>query len=146
MVGAFKRLLVGDALHAGEPLQQEIVGGVLDPLRHVRVRRTAVRRVVFETAVGGRIVRRRDDDAVGEARRAPAVVIEDGVRNGRRRRVFVRSAIITSMPLAASTSSALAPAGADNAWVSSPRNNGPSMPCFWRYRQMACVMASTCFH
>ncbi|MNC29527.1 hypothetical protein D3C75_777750 [compost metagenome] len=50
---------------------------------------------------------------------------------------------ITCTPLAASTSRALAVAGADSAWVSAPMNSGPSMPFSWRYRQMAWVMART---
>ena len=48
------------------PLAQQLVGPVLDPLRDVGVGRAAVGRVVLEAAVLGRIVRRRDDDAVGE--------------------------------------------------------------------------------
>ncbi len=58
--------------------------------------RPAVGRVVLEAAIIGRIVRGRDDDAVGESCRAPAVVGEDRVRNRRRRRVFVALASITS--------------------------------------------------
>ena len=51
------------------------------------------------------------------------------------------SAIITSTPLAASTSSALVRAGTERAWVSMPRNSGPSIVCSLRYRQMAWLMA-----
>ena len=86
----------------------------------------------------GRIVRRRDDDAV----RQP-VLCGRGCRRGSRARspgVGVYSspaAIITSTPLAASTSSALANAGADSACVSMPRNSGPAMPCCLRYSQIA---------
>ena len=36
---------------------------------------------------------------------------------------------ITSTSLAASTSIAVRIAGSDSAWVSLPRNSGPSMPC-----------------
>jgi hypothetical protein len=54
------------------------------------------------------------------------------------------AASITSTPLPASTSSALAAAGSESAWVSMPRKSGPSMPFFLRYRQIACVIASTC--
>ena len=53
------------------------------------------------------------------------------------------AAVMTSTPFAASTSSALANAGADSAWVSKPMNSGPSMPFCRRYAQMAWVMAST---
>ena len=44
---------------------------------------------------------------------------------------------MTSTPLAASTSSALANAGSDSACVSMPRKSGPSMPCLRRYWQIA---------
>jgi hypothetical protein len=46
--------------------------------------------------------------------------------------------------LAASTSSALAAAGTDSAWVSRPRNNGPVMFCEARYWKIAWVMARMC--
>ena len=48
---------------------------------------------------------------------------------------------ITVTPLAASTSSAVAVAGPDSAWLSAPMNIGPSVPCSARYSQMAWVMA-----
>lgn len=47
-----------------------------------------MRRVVLDAAVIGRVVRWRDDDAIGLAAVAPAVVHKDGVRHARRRRVF----------------------------------------------------------
>ena len=81
---------------------------ILDPARDARVGGAAVRRVVLEAAVLGRIVRRRDHDAVGETALAAAVV-----RRGSRARSPAsacsrrRSTIITSTPLAASTSRAL---------------------------------------
>src|SRR5262249_57342041 len=56
------------------------------PGGHVGVGGAAVGRVVLEAAVRGRVVRGRDDDAVGEMLRAAAVVGEDGVRYHRRRR------------------------------------------------------------
>ncbi len=52
------------------------------------------------------------------------------------------SSISTVTPLAASTSSAVAVAGSDSAWVSAPRNSGPSVPCPVRYSQIACVVAA----
>ena len=55
---------------AGDPLEVAAdvgVGAVGDPARGVGVGRAAVRRVVLEAAVGGRVVARGDDDAVGEA-------------------------------------------------------------------------------
>ena len=112
------------------PPSSSALARCLDPAGDVGVGRAAVRRVVLEAAVFGRIVRRRDDDAVGEPAGAAAVVDEDRVRDRRRRRVFaVRARSCISTPFAASTSSALAKAGSDSACVSMPRNSGPSMPC-----------------
>ena len=80
----------GDGLRVWQPshpdvaVAQERVGPFLDPRRHVGVGRAAVRRVVLEAAVLGRVVRRRDDDAVrampGDA---TAVVHENRVRDDR---------------------------------------------------------------
>ena len=47
-----------------------------------------------------------------------------------------------STPLAASTDSAVRSAGMDSAWVSLPINSGPLIPSFFRYSQMAWVMAT----
>src|SRR5258708_5020352 len=47
-------------------------------------------------------------------------------------------------PLAANTSSALASAGVDSAWVSMPMNSGPSTPAPWRCSQIAWLMARMC--
>ena len=87
--GRFARAVIGDALHAAEAVFEKAVGGALDVSRDVGIGRTAIGRIVFEAAVLGRIVRRRDHDAVGEAAVAALVVGEDGVRNHRRRRVAV---------------------------------------------------------
>ena len=74
------------ACTSATPAREQRVGAVLNPLGHVGVRRSAVRRVVLEAAVLGRIVRGRDHDAVGEVGRAAAVVGENGPRDDRRRR------------------------------------------------------------
>ena len=79
----------GDLLHAREIRLEEPVRLVLDPARDVRIGRTTVRRVVLEAAVLGRVVRRRDDDAVGQLVAPSAVVDEDRVRDDGRRRVAV---------------------------------------------------------
>ena len=73
------------ALHAAVSAAQQFVGPVLDPVRHVGVGGAAVGRVVLEAAVLGRIVRRRDDDAVREVLLAAAVVDEDGSGDDRGR-------------------------------------------------------------
>ena len=78
-------------------LADDLVGAVGDPARRVRVGGPAVGRVVLEAAVARRVVRRRDDDAVGQAgaggadagRGAGAVRREDRVRDGGGGRVGV---------------------------------------------------------
>ena len=52
---------------------------------------------------------------------------------------------MTSTPLPASTSSALAKAGSESAWVSLARNSGPAVPWPARYWQIAWVMARIWF-
>src|SRR5271166_4971219 len=70
------------------PRSQQFVRPVLDPAGHVGIGGAAVGRVVLEASILGRIVRRRDDDAVGEMILvfATAVVNENGARDygGRR--------------------------------------------------------------
>ena len=76
-------------LHPRIAVAQQRVGARLDPLGDIGIGRPAVGRIVLEAAVLRRIVRGRDDDAVGEAIAAPAIVDEDGVRDHRRRREAV---------------------------------------------------------
>ena len=85
------RLACGGQRHALDATQvcQQTVRLGFDDAGDLRIRRSAVGGVVLEAAVVGWIVRGRDDDAVGEPILAPLVVNEDGVRNRRRRRVFV---------------------------------------------------------
>ena len=84
--GGPDRLGERHALDLGIAGSEQGVGAVLDPRRDVGVGRAAVGRVVLEAAVGGRIVRRRDHDAVARVLGAAAVVDEDRVRDDRRRR------------------------------------------------------------
>ena len=79
-------VLEPDPLDALQVRLEQLVGGVLDRAGHVGVGGAAVRRVVLEAAVAGRVVRGRDDDAVGRPAPAAAVVGEDRVRDHRRRR------------------------------------------------------------
>ena len=67
VVDALQRPLVRDALHAASRLaSSSLACASIQPVTS-RIRRPAVRRVVLEAAILGRVVRRRDDDAVGEA-------------------------------------------------------------------------------
>ncbi|MNO69871.1 hypothetical protein D3C76_607340 [compost metagenome] len=77
------------ALDAGKACGQQFVGLGLDPLGHVAVGRAAIGRVVLEAPALRRVVRRRDDDAVGKALFAATVVAKDGVGHRRGRRVLV---------------------------------------------------------
>ena len=82
-----QRLLEGHALHVAQAALEDRVGPRLDRLRDVGAGRAAVGRVVLEAAVVGRVVRGRDDDAVGEVGLPAAVPGQDRVRDRRRRRV-----------------------------------------------------------
>src|SRR5690606_2718466 len=84
------RSRVRDAADVLEAAPDDVVGAVLDPGRGVGAGGAAAGRVVLESAVGGRVVGGRDDDAVRAGTgRVPPVVGEDGVRDGRGRRVAV---------------------------------------------------------
>ena len=84
-----QRLLVVHALDASQVRRQQLVGLGLDPLGHVAVGRAAVGRVVLEAAALRWVVRRGDDDAVGQALLAATVVAEDGMGHRRGRGVLV---------------------------------------------------------
>src|SRR5690606_15787097 len=71
---------VRDAADVLEAAPDDVVGAVLDPGRGVGAGGAAAGRVVLESAVGGRVVGGRDDDAVRAGTgRVPPVVGEDGV-------------------------------------------------------------------
>ena len=72
------------ALHVGFHVG---VGGLFDLGGHVGIGRAAMRRVVFVAAILGRIVRGRDDDAIGKPAGAALVVAQDRMRDDRRRRI-----------------------------------------------------------
>ena len=76
-------------LHPRIAVAKQRVGARLDPFGDIGIGRPAVGRIVLEAAVLRRIVRGRDDDAVGEAVAAPAIVDENGVGDRRRRREAV---------------------------------------------------------
>ena len=84
------RPLPGDPDYAPQPVSEELVGLVLDPVGHGSVGRATGGRVVLDAAVLRRVVRRRDHDAIREPRRAATVVREDRLRDhGRRGDVVV---------------------------------------------------------
>ena len=73
-----------NALHVGFHVG---VGGLFDLGRHIRVGRATMRRVVFVPAIFRRIMRRRDDNAIGKSARSALVVAQDRMRDDGRRRV-----------------------------------------------------------
>ena len=87
--GGAKSFLERNPFHTQKAVLEKLVCLRLDPGGDGGFRRPAVWRVVFEAAVMGRIVRRRDHDAVGESGLAPAVVGENRVGNGRGRGIFI---------------------------------------------------------
>ena len=76
----------GQTFDAGVALAQQSVGPVLDPRGDVEVSGTTVGWIVLETAVLRRVVRGRDDNAVGEVPCTIPVVNEDVPRDDRCRR------------------------------------------------------------
>ena len=76
----------GYPFDAGIARAQQDVRSALNPPGHVGIGRTTVGWVVLETAVLGRVVRRRNDDAVREVLVAAAVIDQDRPRDDRRRR------------------------------------------------------------
>ena len=87
--GRMAGALIWDAPDVACPAFEQPVGIGLDPAGDGRIGRPARRRVIFEAAIFGRIVRRSEDHAVGKSARTPAIVSENGVRNYGRRRVAV---------------------------------------------------------
>ena len=82
MVEALRAASKGTRFTPSSCFRKKFVGAVLDKRGGFAVGRSAVRRIVFETAILGRIVRGRDDDAVRQASFPAAVVVQNGVRNG----------------------------------------------------------------
>ena len=75
--------------HRLEPVTQDLVGPLGDHPGGVGVGGPAIGRVVLEAAVARRVVRRGDDDAVGQVTVTVPVEREDGVAHGRCRGVPV---------------------------------------------------------
>ena len=87
--GGPKRLLVRNPVNAAQAAFEKLVRLRLDPVRDGWLRRPAVGRIVLEAAVMGRIMRRRDHDAIGKTCFPPAVVRQNRVGNGRSRGILV---------------------------------------------------------
>ena len=69
------------ALYARVACAQQRIRPVLDPMCNVGVGRPPIRRIVFKAAILRRIVRRRNDNAIGEAIATAPVVHEDRARD-----------------------------------------------------------------
>src|SRR5215472_8484660 len=72
--------------YASITFSQQLVGALFDPLRYVSVGRATVGRIVLEAAVLRRVMRGRNNDAVGKVILAITVVREDRSRDDGRRR------------------------------------------------------------
>ena len=127
-----------------EPVAQDLVGALGDHARRVGVGGAAVGRVVLEAAVARRVVRRGDDDAVGQVAVAAAVERQDRVADRRRRRVAVgridhRHNVIGGQHLQRRRPGRLGQR------VGVPADEQrPVVPCAARYSAMACVVARMC--
>jgi hypothetical protein len=77
-VRRFKRRGIGEPLEVSVAVAQQSVGAILDPVGNIRIGRAAFGRVVLKTAIGGRVVRRRDNNAVGEAVFSAPVLDQNG--------------------------------------------------------------------
>ncbi len=85
----FARAVIGDAFYAAQTVLEKAVGGALDHRSDIGIRRAAIGRIIFEAAILGGIMRRRDHHAVGKTAVAALVMGQDGVRDHRRRRVTI---------------------------------------------------------
>src|ERR1700730_13361192 len=85
---AVQRLLQGNALDAVQLVLQKLIRPGLNQCGGLAVRRAAIRRVVFESAVFGGVMGGSHNDAVRQPGRSSAVISQDGVRNGRSWRVI----------------------------------------------------------
>src|SRR4029077_5514246 len=94
---------------------QQLVRAVLNPVGDIGVGRSSVRWIVFETAIGWRVVRRGDDDAICKSLRPTPVVPKNGVRNYRRWREAVISLNICLDTVCGQTSNATRSAGRERA-------------------------------
>ena len=72
-------------LHAAIAFFKIRIGIFFYQVGNVRFSRAAVRRIIFEAAVTRGVMRRSDDNAVGQGRDAPGIPAQDGVRDGRGR-------------------------------------------------------------
>ena len=89
--GCFQSGFIRRTFYIPIVLPQQIVRAILNPFGNRGIGRAAFGRIVFEAAVGGRIVRRRDHDAVGQARGATAIVSQNRARDDGRRREAARA-------------------------------------------------------
>src|ERR1051325_3421041 len=81
--GGAPRPLEWYSRHPPQSVRDEGIRLLFYPFGDMRIRRSAVGRIVFETAEARRVMRRRDDNAVREATLATAIVGENCVRNDR---------------------------------------------------------------
>jgi len=77
-VGCTKGCVVWNSLYVGIVSGQQFIGAILYPSSNLGISGAAVRRVVLESSILRRIMRRCDDDAVRKVLLAATVVDKDG--------------------------------------------------------------------
>ena len=75
--------------HTFQTRLEKLIRLRFDPTGNTCIRRATIGWVVFEAAITRRIMRRRDDDPVGESCLPATVVSQNRVRDDRGRRVFI---------------------------------------------------------
>ena len=118
--GGTASTLKGQTRHPAEAVGNERIGWSFYPLRHVSIRRPPLGRIILEATESRWVMRWCNNDAVRESTLATTIVGENCVRDDRSRSVTTVSIDMTSTPLAANTSKALAKAGSESACVSMP--------------------------
>ena len=103
----------------------------------VGICRAAFRRIYLNPPSSGRIMRWGDDPSATSPLRR---LNQNGMRNDGCRRVSPIGLDKTATSFAEDLR-AVAKLGSERAWVSFPRKRGPFIPSFFRYSQMAWVMA-----
>ena len=84
---SLERFREPETFHIFQPAADDFVGAVLNPLGGVCIRGAAVRRVVLEAAVIGRVMRGRYNHPIRQAALPAGIIGQDGVGDYRRGRV-----------------------------------------------------------
>src|SRR5579864_4609997 len=72
-----ERFFIRNTMNASQSIIQIFVGALLNHAYYVGFRGATVGRIVFVSAIRRRIMRRSDDDAIGQPARATAIISKD---------------------------------------------------------------------